>query len=154
MALSHPHWTNCYQVYLPCQIALGFVRISILQQGKAPGGPGGFPLSASKTLCYSYPSSGNLQLRSFSTEDNTFFFPPMHLCDYLKILLFFFFFSFSSSLFFRLCCSYLHLQNVLDLYTTMSKTFREHLGHWHFVRLVLCAFVKLSQEKNLLKLFL
>lgn len=36
-------------MYLPCQAALGYVRISILQQGKAPGGPGGFPVGAGKT---------------------------------------------------------------------------------------------------------
>lgn len=132
-------------MYLPCQIALGFVRISQLQQGKAPGGPGGFPLSASKTLCYSYPSSGNLQLRSFSTQDNTFFSLP---CIYAITLKFSFFFFFFLSLFFRLCCSYLHLQSVLDLYTTMSKTFREHLGHLAFCKTGIMCLCKLKSRKK------
>lgn len=98
----HVEQIAVHQMYLPCQVALGCVRISMLQQDKAPGGPGGFPAGAGKAargtawednnhdkqvcvLCYRHPNSGNLQLRSFSTKVcvNTFIFPPMNVFDCL-----------------------------------------------------------------------
>lgn len=163
MASSHPRWTNCYQVYLLSQVALGYVGISILQQGKAPGGPGGFPAGLVRwrggwhgkktTVCvcsvlqlskFWQPATQELLNQSLCQQLHF----PFHEFTWLPLNPPNFWpgsYSVGCAVAICIFCRF------WALYTTLSKTFREHLDLLAFCKISTMCICKIKSRTNLVE---